>query len=179
MSNMLADEMVTPKRIDNLVKLFLSSCRRLCLLTGTESLGSECSGECVGRKGPKNKESSSSSSSENEIESAIHVRKTKKRQRKEILTDSNLPASKKKSKKKETKKRQRKESPNNSKISTSEMYMKKKRKKGGILEDSNLPVNFSSASSSEHEIVSAGKTKKRERKEILKDSNLPASKKKK
>ena len=138
-----------------------------------------CSGECAGRKGPNNKESSSSfSSSENEIESATPVRKTKKRQRKEILTECNLPTSKNKSKKKETKKRQRKESPNNSKISVSEKHLKQKRKEGEVLEDSNLPDNFSSDSSSEHEIVSVRKTMKRKRKEILKDSNLPISKNK-
>ena len=126
MSNMFAEEMVPANTIDTLVKLFLSSCRRLCLLTGTESLGSMCSGECVGRKGPKNKDSSpSSSSSENEIKSATSVRMAKKRQRKEILTDSNLPASKNKSKKKETRKRQRKKSPNNIKIYASEKHLKK------------------------------------------------------
>ena len=56
--------------------------------------------------------------------------------------------------------------------------MKKKIKEDEVLEDSNLPDNFSSDSSSEHEIVSVRKTKKRKRKAILKDSNLPASKKK-
>ena len=78
MSNMFAEEMVPANTIDTLVKLFLSSCRRLCLLTGTESLGSVCSGECVGRKEPKNKESSLSSSSfsEYDIESAISARKS-------------------------------------------------------------------------------------------------------
>ena len=169
MSNMLAEEIVPVKKIDNLVKLFLSSCRTLCLLTGTESLGSACSGECVGRR-PKNKESSSSSSaSENEIESTTPVMKTKKRKRKEILTECTLPTSKKKSKNKNTKKRQRKESPNNSKISASERHLKKKRKEGEVLEDN---------SSSEHEIISVRKTKKREREEIPKDTNLAARKNK-
>ena len=56
--------------------------------------------------------------------------------------------------------------------------MKKKKKEGEVLEDSNLPVNFSCDSSSEHEIASVGKTKKKKRKEIPKDSNLPVSKKK-
>jgi hypothetical protein len=139
------------------------------LLTGTESLGSVCSGECVGRR-PKNKESSSSSSSsENEIESTTPVMKTKKRKRKEILTECTLPTSKKKSKNKNTKKRQRKESPNNSKISASERHLKKKRKEGEVLEDN---------SSSEHEIISVRKTKKREREEIPKDTNLSARKNK-
>ena len=83
---MLVEEMVSAKINVNVVTLFLSSCRRLCLVTGTESLGRMCSGECVERKGPKNKDSSSLSSSSsssygNEIESDIPVSKTTKRQR--------------------------------------------------------------------------------------------------
>ena len=84
----------------------------------------------------------------------------------------------KKTKKKETKNRQRKEGPNISKTSASEKHLKKKIKKGVVLQGSNLLVNFSFDSSSEHEIVSVKKTKKSKRKEILKDNNLPASKKK-
>ena len=121
----------------------------MLLAHSNESLGSECSGEYIGRKGPTNKGSSSSSSSEHEIESA-----------------------------RKTKRRQRKESPNNIKLSTNDKHLEKKRKKGEILKDSNLPVSFSSASSCEHAIVSVRKTKKRQRKEILKYSNLPAYKKK-
>ena len=93
------------------------------MLTGTESLDSKCSGECVVRKELQNKEFSSSS--ENENESTIPGRKTRKSQRREILIGNNLPTSKNKSKKKEIKKRQRKESPNNSKMTASKKHLKK------------------------------------------------------
>ena len=71
----------------------------------------------------------------------------------EILKGRNLLNSKMKSKKKETKKMQTNENPNNSKISTSEKHVTKKGKEGEILEDNNLYVKLSSASSSVHEIV--------------------------
>ena len=130
-SNMLAEEKVTGCKIDNLVKLFLSSCSALHLLTDRVVQGSKSSGnmpeECIGRKRAKKKKPKEKKK-KNKIERAKKNTTSERRSTrtnecsKEKRKDCDLPRQEREQR---TKKRQKTEVPKDSKMPASKKHPKK------------------------------------------------------
>jgi len=130
-SNMLAEEKVTGCKIDNLVKLFLSSCSALHLLTDRVVQGSKSSGnmpeECIGRKRAKKKKPKEKKK-KNKIERAKKNTTSERRSTRtnecneEKRKDCDLPRQEREQR---TKKRQKTEVPKDSNMPASKKHPKK------------------------------------------------------